>query len=181
MAIQKLTIEEFLKMAKQYPVLDVRSPGEYNHAQIPGAYSLPLFTDEERKVVGTTYKQQSREAAIKTGLDFFGIKMKKMVEEAEGIIKNDELKIKNEKAMNSNATVSPLGGGGAFSFTAGVVVCAAQELPGYSICMALKYIHWLVDTKLTGNGYLHNLKRNTILKLSAGIPEAERPMCCTNC
>lgn len=112
MAIQKLTIEEFLKMAKQYPVLDVRSPGEYNHAQIPGAYSLPLFTDEERKVVGTTYKQQSREAAIKTGLDFFGIKMKKMVEEAEGIIKNDELKIKNEKAMNSNATVSPLGGGG---------------------------------------------------------------------
>ena len=49
MAIQKLTIEEFLKRAKQYPVLDVRSPGEYGHAHIPGAYSLPLFTDEERK------------------------------------------------------------------------------------------------------------------------------------
>jgi len=85
-AIQKLTIEEFLKLAKEHPVLDVRSPGEYSHAHIPGAHSLPLFTDEERKVVGTAYKQQSREAAIKTGLDYFGVKMKKMVEEAEKIV-----------------------------------------------------------------------------------------------
>ena len=86
MAIQKLTIEEFLKLSKQYPVLDVRSPGEYSHAHIPGAYSLPLFTNEERKVVGTAYKQQSREAAIKIGLDYFGVKMKKMVEEVEKIV-----------------------------------------------------------------------------------------------
>ncbi len=85
MAAEKINIENFLKLAEEYPVIDVRSPGEFNHAQIPGAYSLPLFTDEERKIVGTTYKQQSREAAIKIGLDFFGIKMKKMVEEAESL------------------------------------------------------------------------------------------------
>jgi tRNA 2-selenouridine synthase len=82
--IQKITIEEFLSLAKQYPVLDVRSPGEYAHAHIPKAHSLPLFTDEERKQVGTAYKQQSREAAIKIGLDYFGVKMRKMVEEVEG-------------------------------------------------------------------------------------------------
>ena len=85
MAVEKINIESFLKFADQYPVIDVRSPGEFNHAQIPGAYSLPLFTDEERKIVGTNYKQQSREAAIKIGLDFFGVKMKKMVEEAESL------------------------------------------------------------------------------------------------
>lgn len=85
MAIEKINIEEFLSLSEQYPVIDVRSPGEYNHAQIPGGYSLPLFTDEERKVVGTIYKQQSREAAIKTGLEFFGVKMKRMVEEAESL------------------------------------------------------------------------------------------------
>ncbi len=73
-------------MAKQHPVMDVRSPGEYKHGHIPGAHNLPLFSDEERKVVGTTYKQESREKAIKTGLDFFGVKMKKMVEEAESIV-----------------------------------------------------------------------------------------------
>lgn len=83
MPVQKINIEEFLTLAKQHPVLDVRSPGEYLHAHIPTAHSLPLFTDEERKVVGTTYKQQSREQAIKIGLDYFGVKMRKMVEEAE--------------------------------------------------------------------------------------------------
>jgi tRNA 2-selenouridine synthase len=83
--IQKITIEEFLSLAKQHPVLDVRSPGEYTHAHIPAAHSLPLFTDEERKQVGTAYKQQSREAAIKIGLDYFGVKMRKMVEQVEGI------------------------------------------------------------------------------------------------
>jgi tRNA 2-selenouridine synthase len=86
MPIQKLTIAEFLELAKQHPVLDVRSPGEYSHAHIPGAISLPLFTDEERKVVGTAYKQQGKQPAIKIGLDYFGVKMKAMVEQVEAII-----------------------------------------------------------------------------------------------
>lgn len=89
--IQKITINEFLELASSSPVLDVRSPGEYEHAHIPGAYSLPLFTDEERKVVGTAYKQQSREQAIKIGLDYFGVKMRKMVEEVEALIKARQL------------------------------------------------------------------------------------------
>ncbi|HET6723771.1 MAG TPA: tRNA 2-selenouridine(34) synthase MnmH [Chitinophagaceae bacterium] len=86
MAIEKINIEYFLELSKQHPVIDVRSPGEFKHAHIPGAYSLPLFTDEERAVVGTAYKQESREKAIKHGLDFFGTKMKNMVEEVEGIL-----------------------------------------------------------------------------------------------
>ncbi len=85
MGVEKIHIEQFLELAKHYPVFDVRSPGEYKHAHIPGACSLPLFTDEERKVVGTTYKQQSREQAIKIGLDYFGPKMRKMIEEVESI------------------------------------------------------------------------------------------------
>src|SRR6476620_8386353 len=84
--IQKITVEEFLLLSKDHPLLDVRSPSEFNHAHIPGAHSLPLFTDEERKVVGTTYKQQSREQAIKIGLDYFGTRMRKLVEEVEGLV-----------------------------------------------------------------------------------------------
>ncbi len=103
MPIKKLTIQQFIELAEHHPVLDVRSPGEYNHAQIPGAYSLPLFTDEERKIVGTAYKQQGKQKAIKLGLDYFGVKMKAMVEEAEKIIKNYELKIKNSSSLNSKA------------------------------------------------------------------------------
>ncbi len=85
MAIQKLTATDFIALSATSLVLDVRSPGEYKHAHMPGAYNLPLFSDEERKVVGTSYKQQNRKIAIKTGLDYFGVKMKKMVEEVEGL------------------------------------------------------------------------------------------------
>jgi len=84
---QKITISSFSNFTKQHPVFDVRSPGEYTQAHLPGAVSLPLFSDEERKIVGTAYKQQSREAAIKTGLDFFGPKMRAIVETVEKTIK----------------------------------------------------------------------------------------------
>ena len=97
MAITRLTIEEFLALATQHKVLDVRSPGEFAHAHIPGAHSFPLFTDEERKVVGTAYKQESQQKAIKLGLDYFGVKMVKMVEEAESIINNEESKLNSGK------------------------------------------------------------------------------------
>jgi tRNA 2-selenouridine synthase len=81
--IERLPLKDFLPHSEGHLVLDVRSPGEYTHACIPGAINLPLFTDEERRVVGTAYKQQSREDAIKIGLDFFGPKMRGMVEEVE--------------------------------------------------------------------------------------------------
>ena len=57
----RIHINEFLNGSKDHLLLDVRSPAEYAHAHMPGAISLPLFSDEERKLVGTAYKQESRE------------------------------------------------------------------------------------------------------------------------
>ncbi len=85
--VTKIDITQFLELAQQHLVFDVRSPGEYSHAHIPEAHNLPLFSDEERKVVGTAYKQRSREDAIKIGLDYFGVKMRTMVEDVERIVK----------------------------------------------------------------------------------------------
>lgn len=101
MTIQKVTIEEFLQLAKQHPVFDVRSPGEYAHAHIPGAISLPLFSDEERKVVGTAYKQESKQAAIKFGLDYFGVKMRAMVEKVELLVNDRKKLAKKQQQMNN--------------------------------------------------------------------------------
>lgn len=78
MPVQKLNIEEFLLKSKGYPVLDVRSPKEYQQAHIPGAFSLPLFDDEQRAVIGTLYKQQGREEAVRAGLDYFSERMKQI-------------------------------------------------------------------------------------------------------
>lgn len=99
MAAEKIHIEQFLELSKLHPVIDVRSPGEYNHAHLPGAHSMPLFTDEERKIVGTAYKQQSRGQAIKLGLDFFGPKMRPMVETVES-----KLELQSKKYEPGNST-----------------------------------------------------------------------------
>ncbi len=78
----------------------MRSEGEYNHAHIPGAVNIPLFSNEERKQVGTTYKQDSREKAIKLGLDFFGLKMRKIVEQVEELNGNKQMEL--EKKIQNN-------------------------------------------------------------------------------
>lgn len=96
MQVSRIHITEFLQGAKGHLLLDVRSPAEYEHAHIPGAISLPLFSNEERKIVGTAYKQESRENAIKIGLDFFGPKMRPMVEEVERLIDNKQQATGNE-------------------------------------------------------------------------------------
>lgn len=62
--------------------IDVRSPGEYAQGHIPGAFSMPLFSDEERKEVGTLYKQESPQKALLQGLDYVGPKMSGFVTQA---------------------------------------------------------------------------------------------------
>ncbi|MBL7933351.1 MAG: tRNA 2-selenouridine(34) synthase MnmH [Bacteroidia bacterium] len=85
MPITKISCDELLELREKLPVLDVRSPGEFQKAHIPSAFSFPIFSNEERHIIGTTYKQESREKAIKIGLDFFGKKMVPLVEEAERV------------------------------------------------------------------------------------------------
>lgn len=89
MAVTRIDITTFLSLSFQHPVIDVRSEGEFAHAHIPGAVSMPLFNNEERKVVGTAYKQQSKQQAIKIGLGLFGKKMVEMVEFVEGLFANN--------------------------------------------------------------------------------------------
>jgi len=64
------------------PLLDVRTPAEFVHGHIPGAFNLPLFTNEERVKVGTTYKQQGKEEAILLGFDLTGPKWSRFIQDA---------------------------------------------------------------------------------------------------
>ena len=43
-------------------ILDVRSPGEFAEDHLPGAENWPVLDDEERRIVGTLYKQDPLEA-----------------------------------------------------------------------------------------------------------------------
>jgi tRNA 2-selenouridine synthase len=78
-----VNIDEFLELAKTHAILDVRTPAEFEKGHIPGAVNLPLFTNEERVIVGTLYKQQGRQPAILKGLELVGPKLRSIVEEAQ--------------------------------------------------------------------------------------------------
>ncbi|MDQ3016213.1 MAG: rhodanese-like domain-containing protein, partial [Bacteroidota bacterium] len=68
-------ISNLLPALSQYQFIDVRSPGEFSAGHIPGAINIPLFTDEERSIVGTLYNQTSPEAAMYEGLKIAGAKL----------------------------------------------------------------------------------------------------------
>lgn len=79
--MKKITIEDFLSERERTPVIDVRSPAEFKKGHIPGAYNIPLFSDEERAIVGTKYVQESRYNSVIAGLDFVGPKLSRFVDE----------------------------------------------------------------------------------------------------
>lgn len=78
----ELTPEEFIAQRCDGLILDVRTTGEYEAGHIPGAINFPLFTNEERAVVGTLYVRQGKDAAVERGLEFVGPKMAGFVREA---------------------------------------------------------------------------------------------------
>ena len=78
-----LEIESFISLSARFPIVDVRAPLEFQQGHIPGAKNIPLFDDHERKVVGTTYKQVNKEAAMYAGLEFAGKKLVQLAKEGE--------------------------------------------------------------------------------------------------
>ncbi len=87
--VKYIEIEEFLKLEKEnIPIIDVRSSAEYNHAHIPNAHNVYLFNDEERKEIGTIYKQIGRDEAVLKGLEFIAPRMTNILKSIDEITKN---------------------------------------------------------------------------------------------
>lgn len=74
-------------------MIDVRSPGEFERGHIPGARDHALFTDEERAVVGTLYKQLGRDAAVLEGLRIVGPKLAGIVERARALAPDGRIRV----------------------------------------------------------------------------------------
>ncbi|HAI16062.1 MAG TPA: tRNA 2-selenouridine(34) synthase MnmH [Gammaproteobacteria bacterium] len=55
------------------PLLDVRSPKEFNRGSFPNATNLPLLTDDERAAVGIRYKKAGPKAAISLGYELINV------------------------------------------------------------------------------------------------------------
>jgi len=78
-----LSIENFLTLVDELPVVDVRSPAEYFQGHIPNAVNIALFGNEERKQVGIRYKLGGKENAVQLGLEIVGSKLCDFVKQAK--------------------------------------------------------------------------------------------------
>jgi tRNA 2-selenouridine synthase len=88
---EKIGVVEFYERAKSIPVIDVRSPGEFEKGHIPHAHNIPIFTNQERAIVGTTYKQKGKEPAVLKGLEIVGTKLRDFADTARKLAVNNTL------------------------------------------------------------------------------------------
>lgn len=68
MSLDRISATDALAQLGRFSaVIDARSEGEYAEDRLPGAVNWPSLHDEERKIVGTQYKQISQFEAKKLG------------------------------------------------------------------------------------------------------------------
>jgi len=63
-----MRIEDYRSLFIQdMPLIDVRAPVEFHLGSLPGSHNFPILNDEERVLVGTTYKEKGSDAAMELG------------------------------------------------------------------------------------------------------------------
>ena len=91
--ITKIDIELFIEQAEHIPLIDVRSPLEYAHAHFPNAVNLPLLNNEERAIVGTTYKHEGNQTAVLKGYELVGHKFADYIKQAIKIAPHKKINV----------------------------------------------------------------------------------------
>ncbi len=77
-----ISIETYYSNHACTPIIDVRSPGEYDRGHIPGAFNIPLFSNEERAQVGTIYKLKGQDKAVDLGYTYVEPKLQWFLDES---------------------------------------------------------------------------------------------------
>lgn len=79
---QIISVDFYFQNLADLPIIDVRSPGEFAKGRISHAHNIELFTDEQRAVVGTAYKQESKEKAIEIGYEYVKPKLNDFIKKS---------------------------------------------------------------------------------------------------
>jgi tRNA 2-selenouridine synthase len=101
---QIISVDFYFHHLKHLPIIDVRSPGEFEKGHIPSAHNVELFTDEERAVVGTAYKKESKERAFEIGYEYVKPKLNDFISKSHDIAPDKQVVIHCWRGgMRSNA------------------------------------------------------------------------------
>ena len=87
----KLSAEQVFSQGHNYVVVDVRSSSEHQAGHVPGAVNVPLFSNDERHLIGCTYKAHGRVQAIKQGLSFVEPKLVSLAEQGQRLAEKGPL------------------------------------------------------------------------------------------
>ncbi len=89
--LKEIEINTGLQLADELPIIDVRSPAEFEKGHIPKAFNIPLFSNSERAHVGTVYKKQSKEKAMEIGLKYVEPKLNYFIEKAKELAPDKQI------------------------------------------------------------------------------------------
>ena len=91
--LYEISIQEYYNKAPLIPLVDVRSPAEFQQGHIVGAVNIPLFSNEERAAVGTIYKKKTKEKAIELGYEYVTPKLRRFLEESAKVVKQGAIAV----------------------------------------------------------------------------------------
>ncbi|MCA0989111.1 tRNA 2-selenouridine(34) synthase MnmH [Guptibacillus algicola] len=150
---------------REIPIIDVRTPAEYEQFHIPGAVNMPIFSNEEREIVGTTYKKEGTEAAKELGISLVSPSLPEFYKLAKTISQGKEFVIycwRGGMRSKSLAVIFEMMGlpcrqlvGGIRSYRQTII----EQLEKY----AKREVEFVVLEGLTGTSkteILHHLKEN---------------------
>lgn len=81
---ETIELEQALRRQRQGAlIVDVRTPAEFAEATIPGAVNVPIFSNEERVLVGTLYKEKGKRDARKLGVELVAPKIPQLLAQVE--------------------------------------------------------------------------------------------------
>jgi len=91
--LKRISIAEYLSGMPLLPVIDVRTPAEYETGHLPGAINIPLFSNEERARVGTAYTRESPAKAYELGYAYVQPKLDYFVRRAKEVSGNGNVAV----------------------------------------------------------------------------------------
>jgi tRNA 2-selenouridine synthase len=156
---QIISIDFYFENLEHIPLIDVRSPGEFAKGHVPNATNLELFSDEERAVVGTAYKQESKERAIEIGFEYVKPKLNDFITKSVALHLTKKLLYIVGGGMRSNAFADHLIENG---FEKVYVIEGVQSFPQLCSTFFEQSFNLKILGGYTGTGkteILHSLKK----------------------
>lgn len=83
-------LQSLLSKRHEKVIIDVRSESEFLQGHIPGSLNFPILNNEERAIVGTTYKKQGSNQAVLEGIRLTGPRLHKLVEQVQQAVGTQE-------------------------------------------------------------------------------------------